>query len=156
MASSARPCTFPRAARVALTSAAVLLAACSVPGHPTPVPRSTQVSFNPVGTVPHCADYLGTGPLPAEGHAALFVQPPDETTMYFAAELHFDEAGWVAEDVVLGEEPDVRHFTLHIYAVSARFLAWLERLPPHYLINRLPMRLLDSLIAIRSNDPDTC
>ncbi len=34
--------------------------------------------------------------------------------------------------------------------------AWLERLPPHYLIKRLPTRLLDSLIAIRGNGPDTC
>jgi hypothetical protein len=140
----------------AVLLAAVLLAACSVPGQPTPVARSTQVSFDPVSTVPHCADYFGTGPLPAEGHAALFVQPPDAATMYFAAELHFDDAGWVAEDVLLGEKTDVRHFTLHLYAVSALFLAWLERLPPGYLITRLPMRLLDSLIAIRTNGPDTC
>jgi hypothetical protein len=136
--------------------AAVLLAACSVPGQPTPVARSTQVSFEPVSTVPHCADYFGTGPLPAEGHAALFVQPPDADTMYFAAELVFDDTGWVAEDVLLGEAKDTRHFTLHLHAVSETFLAWLERLPPRYLINRLPMRLLDSLIAIRVNGPDTC
>lgn len=140
----------------AVLLAAVLLAACSVPGQPIPVARSTQVSFDPVSAVPHCADYFGTGTLPAEGHAALFVQPPDATTMYFAAELRFDDAGWVAEDVLLGEKTDVRHFTLHLYAVSAPFLAWLERLPPGYLINRLPMRLLDSLVAIRTNGPDTC
>jgi hypothetical protein len=139
-----------------LLLAVVLLAACSVPGHPTPVARSTQVSFDPVSTVPHCADYVGTGPRPAEGHAALFVQPPDATTMYFAAELRFDDASWVAEDVVLGEVTDVRHFTLHLYAVSGHFLAWLQRLPPHYLINRLPTRLLDSLVAIRVDGPDTC
>ena len=139
-----------------LLLAAVLVAACSVPGQPTPVARSTQVSFDPVSTVPHCADYVGTGPLPTEGHAALFVQPPDAATMYFAVELTFDETGWVAEDVVLGEPDDTRHFTLHLYAVSEPFLAWLERLPPRYLINRLPMRLLDSLIAIRTTGPDTC
>lgn len=141
-----------------LLLAAVVLAAgnCAVPGRPIPVTRSTQVSFDPVSRVPHCADYFGTGPRPAEGHAALFVQPPDATTMYFAVELTFDAAGWVADDVVLGEETDSRHFTLHIHAVSAHLLAWLERLPPHHLINRLPLRLLDSLIAIRTNGPDTC
>jgi hypothetical protein len=128
----------------------------AVTGHPVPVARSAQVSFDPVSTVPHCADYLGTGPLPPEGHAALFVQPPDADTMYFAAELRFDARGWVAEDVLLGEESDVRHFTLHLYAVSAPFLRWLERLPPHYLIARLPLRLLDSLVAIRVDGPDTC
>lgn len=138
--------------------AATVLAAREHPvtGHPTPVARSTQVSFDPVARVPRCADYVGTGLLPAEGHAALFIQPPDATTMYFAAELRFDDTGWVAEDVVVGEENDVRHFTLHIYAVTAPFLRWLRLLPPHYLINRLPTRYLDSLIAIRTNGPDTC
>ena len=143
---------------LALCAAVVLVARTqSVTGHPIAVARSTQVSFDPVTRVPRCTDYLGTGPLPAEGHAALFIQPPDSAaSMYFAAELHFDDAGWVAEDVIVGEEEDVRHFTLHVYAVSARFLQWLELLPPRFLINRLPMRHLDSLIAIRTNAPDTC
>ncbi len=138
--------------------AAVVLAARNhaVTGHPTPVTSSTQVSFDPVTKVPHCADYLGTGPRPPEGHAALFIQPPDATTMYFAAELRFDAAGWVAEDVVVGEVDDVRHFTLHVYAVSALFLRWLEVLPPHHLIDKLPTRHLDSMIVIRDKGPDTC
>ncbi|MFI7675577.1 hypothetical protein [Actinophytocola sp. NPDC049390] len=128
----------------------------AVTGHPLPVARSTQVSFDPVARVPRCADYVGTGPVPAEGHAALFIQPPDATTMYFAVELRFDDLGWVAEDVIVGEETDGRHFTLHVYAVSAWFLRWLELLPPHHLIDRLPTRHLDSLIAIRTDDADTC
>lgn len=142
---------------LAVCAAVVLVARThTVTGHPAPVARSTQVSFDPVNAVPYCADYFGTGPVPAEGHAALFVQPPDATTMYFATELRFDARGWVAEDVLLGEESDVRHFTLHLHAVSAPFLRWLRLLPPRYLIDRLPMRLLDSLIAIRTNGPDTC
>lgn len=152
----------PRTALVVaacLVCVATVLAAHAhdaVDGHPEPVAQPTQVSFDPVSRVPHCADFAGTGPLPPEGHAALFVQPPDASTMYFAAELSFDTAGWVADDVVLGDESDVRHFTLYVYAVPARFLEWLTRLPPHYAINRLPTRLLDSLIAIRTNTPDTC
>lgn len=142
---------------LAVCAATVLVARThSVAGHPTAVARSTQVSFDPVGSVPHCTDFLGTGPVPAEGHAALFVRLPDAATMYFAAELRFDEHGWVAEDVVLGEVSDVRHFTLYLYAVTAPFLRWLELLPPRYPVRVLPMRLLDSLIAIRADGPDTC
>lgn len=142
---------------LAVCAAVVLVARTqSVAGHPTAVARATQVSFDPVSRVPHCTDFVGTGPVPAEGHAALFVRPPDATTMYFAVELRFDAHGWVAEDVVLGDPADVRHFTLYLYAVTAPFLRWLELLPRHYPIEVLPMRLLDSLIAIRVDGPDTC
>lgn len=142
---------------LAVCAATVLVARIHpVAGHPTAVARATQVSFDPVGPVPHCTDFTGTGPVPAEGHAALFVQLPDAATMYFAAELRFDAHGWVAEDVVLGDVSDVRHFTLFLYAVTGPFLRWLTLLPPHYPVPVQPMRLLDSLIAIRSNGPDTC
>ncbi len=149
---------------VAVVCAAALLAVVWVPSRAALSARAprhfadvpTQVSFDPVAKVPRCADYSGTGGVPAEGHAVLFVQPPEDSTMYYGAELSFDSAGWIADDVVLGEVDDRRHFTLYIHAVSAEPAARLRSLPPRHPIAKMPTRMLDSLIAIRGDRPDTC
>lgn len=125
-------------------------------GRHSPPAAPTQVSFDEVTKVPHCADYYGTGPLPPEGHAALFVQLPDTTSVYYETALTFDAAGWVADDVTLGEVDDARHFTLYLYAVTAEAEQRLKDLPPHHPLELMPRRLLDVLIVIRDDGPDTC
>lgn len=117
---------------------------------------STQLSFDLVTKVPHCKDYSGTGVLPVEGHAVLFVQPPDASTMYYEAELSFDSAGWVADDVTLGDQDDIRHFTLYIYAVTTETDDRLKHLPPYHPIEIMPLRLMDAMVVIRDDAPDTC
>lgn len=118
--------------------------------------RSTQLSFDLVSKVPHCKDYFGTGVLPAEGHAVLFVQPPEASTMYYETELTFDSAGWVADDVTLGDKDDVRHFTLYIYAITTEADDRLKQLPPHHPIEIMPLRLMDAMVVIRDDTSDTC
>lgn len=125
-------------------------------GRHAPPAASTQVSFDAVTKVPHCADYYGTGPAPPEGHAALFVQLPDTTTVYYETALTFDAAGWVADDVTLGEVVDTRHFTLYLYAVTTEAEQRLKDLPDHHQLELMPRRLLDALVVIRDNSPDTC
>jgi hypothetical protein len=90
--------------------------------------------------------------MPAEGHAAVFVRL-SAASMSFVGEVGFDDGGWVADDVVLGDTTDTRHFTLYLYAVTDEYLAGLT---PEKPVAVLPMRLLDVLTVVRDNGPDTC
>lgn len=139
-----------------VAGAAVLLRAAPADsrfvGHPEYHAVSAQLTFEPVTKVPRCADYYGTGPMPAEGHAAVFVRL-SATSMSFVGEVGFDDGGWVADDVVLGDTTDTRHFTLYLYAVTDEYLAGLT---PEKPVAVLPMRLLDVLTVVRDNGPDTC
>lgn len=113
-----------------------------------------QVSFDPVTKVPRCTDFAGPGDRPREGHATLFVQLPEAATMDYATELTFDTAGWLADDVVLGDVADVRHFTLYLFAVTE--IDDRRGLALRAAINSLHWRLLDVIVVVRDNTPDTC
>jgi hypothetical protein len=139
-----------------LVGAAVLLradpAGARFVGHPEFHAVDAQLTFDAVVKVPRCADYYGTGRAPAEGHAAVFVRL-SATDMYFVGELSFDDSGWVADDVVLGDVADHRHFTLYLYAVSGADIARFERQPRERV---RPTRLLDVITVVRDDGPDTC
>jgi hypothetical protein len=134
---------------------AVLPAGGRFVGHPEFHPVSAQLTFEPVTKVPRCADYFGTGTAPHEGHAAVFVRL-SATGMYYVGELTFDDGGWVADDVVLGDVTDTRHFTLHLYAVTGDYVERVRNLPAREPVPVLPMRLLDVITVVRENVPDTC
>jgi hypothetical protein len=143
-----------------LVCAAVLFrAAASAPtrfvGHPEFHTVSSQLTFEAVTKVPRCADYYGTGTVPAEGHAAVFVRL-SSSSMYFVGELSFDGDGWVADDLVLGDLVDSRHFTLYLYAVTSKDIQRLGQLPPGEPVAVRPMRLLDVITVVRDDGPDTC
>jgi hypothetical protein len=145
-------------AAIAVCAAALLVAArtasLSRPAHHVGAAAVAQVSFDPVTKVARCADFTGLGDRPHEGHAVLFVQLPDDATMNFETELTFDSAGWLADDVVLGDADDARHFTLYLFAVTA--VDDRRGLAPRAATNSLHWRLLDVIVVIRDNRPDTC
>ncbi len=124
-------------------------------GHPEFHAVSAQLTFEPVVKVPRCADYYGSGSAPPEGHAAVFVRL-SATAMYFVGEVTFDGVGWVAEDIVLGEVGDERHFTFYLYAVTGADVERLVSLPPGEPVPVRPLRLLDVITVVRDDVPDTC
>lgn len=124
------------------------------PAHHVGAAALAQVSFDTITKVPRCTDFTGPGDRPREGHAVLFVQPPDATTMNYDTELTFDSAGWQADDVILGNPDDTRHFTLYLFAVPK--IDDRHDLPPRAATNSLHWRLLDVIVVIRDNEPDTC
>jgi hypothetical protein len=124
------------------------------PTHHVGAVALAQVSFDTITKVPRCTDFTGPGDRPREGHAVLFVQLPDATTMNYDTELTFDSTGWLADDVILGAADDNRHFTLYLFAVTE--IDDRRYLPPRAATNALHWRLLDVIVVVRDNQPDTC
>src|SRR5262245_15422588 len=71
-----------------------------------PVPPYNDFSFDDTNLVPQCATLYGTGSLPPEGAAVIWVRPLGDLYIHYGGQVYFDEGiGWQA-DVRIGAAED--------------------------------------------------